>query len=57
MSKTKTPEDSYFCCNCGKALKVLCIYTCKINDHYGSMIYCEKCMADAKKVKEAKDGR
>lgn len=43
------PLKSYWCFFCGKQLTgPICIYTCTINGHLGSMVYCEPCIEKAK---------
>jgi hypothetical protein len=48
----KFPKESYFCCGCGKQMTgKICVFTCRVNGHLGSMIYCQTCL-DAEKEKE-----
>lgn len=42
------PLESFWCCACGKQLvdsvSGICVYSCTVNGHPGSMIYCRRCL-------------
>lgn len=43
------PKESLWCCSCGRQMtERLCFFTCTVNGHLGTMVYCLDCLEHVK---------
>ena len=42
------PLYDFNCFRCGAGVIEICIYTCKVNGHLGSVVVCQKCLDEVR---------